>query len=79
MGEEVVGQGSQERKPKNFPSWAMTKDEKCVRHAGIGQLQVPKIILDSEAEDRAQESVRFLIIWRKARRSSYKQINKSIF
>ena len=57
----------------------MTKDEKCVRHAGIGQLQVPKIILDSEAEDRAQESVRFLIIWRKARRSSYKQINKSIF
>ena len=54
----------------------MTKDEKCVRHAGIGQLQVANIILDNEAEDRAQDSVSFLIIWRRARRGSYEQINK---
>ena len=47
-----------------------------MRHAGIGQLQVPKIILDNEAEDRAQDSVSFLIIWRRARRGSYEQINK---
>lgn len=47
-----------------------------MRHAGIGQLQVPKIILDTEAEDRAQDSVRFLILWRRARRGSYEQINK---
>lgn len=47
-----------------------------MRHARTGQLQVPKIILDNEAEDRAQDSVGFLIIWRRARRGSYEQINK---
>lgn len=47
-----------------------------MRHARIGQLQVPKIILDNETEYRAQDSVSFLIIWRRARRGSYEQINK---
>lgn len=40
----------------------MTEDEKCVRHGGIGQVQVPKISLDNESKDRAQDSVSFLMI-----------------
>lgn len=35
-----------------------------------------QIILDNETEYRAQDSVSFLIIWRRARRGSYEQINK---
>lgn len=39
----------------------MTEDEKCVRHGGIGQVQVPKISLDNESKDRAQDSVSLMI------------------